>query len=239
MKNFDEKLERIEDIKFSANYDFIASRIRNIESHPLLTDKDKELYFFNSICNSEALGKYVPFCEAWYMAALKYLDWVQNSDNLTDVMTAYENALLLGRNISKEYLKHIFEHLLYLSFCYFNTTNDSAKVLEIYNQRHKYLTNDEYTNTYQLMVKFNFSTEELNPIKYICELWNEHFNVQAVGSIIGLDVLETQALLQKNRQYLQRQDGDDLDYDWEEQLEMVDWCCSYIYLRDIPIDLPF
>ena len=173
------------------------------------------------------------------MAALKYLDWVQNSDNLTDVMTAYENALLLGRNISKEYLKHIFEHLLYLSFCYFNTTNDTAKVLEIYNQRHKYLTNDEYTNTYQLMVKFNFSTEELNPIKYICGLWNEHFNVQAVGSIIGLDVLETQALLQKNRQYLQRQDGDDLDYDWEEQLEMVDWCCSYIYLRDIPIDLPF
>ena len=79
------------------------------------------------------------------------------------------------------------------------------------------------TNTYQLMVKFNFFTEELNPTKYICELWNEHFNVQAVGSIIDLDILETQALLQKNRKYLQRQDGDDLDYDWETQLEMDDW----------------
>ena len=223
MKNFDEKLERIEDIKFSANYDFIASRIRNIESQPLLTDKDKELYFFNSICNSEALGKYVPFCEAWYIAALKYLDWVQNSDNLTDVMTAYENALLLGTNISKGYLKHIFEHLLYLSFCYFNTTNNTEKVLEIYHQRHKYLTNGNYTATYQLMIKFNFFTEELNPTKYICELWNEHFNIHAVARIIGLDIPETRKLLQKNRKYLQRQDGDDLDYDWETQLEMDDW----------------
>lgn len=144
MKNMNKKLERIENIKFSANYDFIVSRIRNIESQPLLTDKDKELYFFNRVCNEEALGKYRAFCEAWYIAALKYLDWVHDSDNLTDVMTAYENALLLGTNISKEYLKHIFEHLLYLSFCYFNTTNNTEKVLEIYHQRHKYLTNDEY-----------------------------------------------------------------------------------------------
>jgi len=223
MKNMNEKLERIENIKFSANYDFIVSRIRNIESQPLLTDKDKELYFFNRVCNEEALGKYRAFCEAWYIAALKYLDWVHDSDNLADVMTAYKNTLLLGIDISRENLKHIFEHLLYLSFCYFNTTNDTEKVLEIYNQRHKYLTNDEYTNTYQLMVKFNFFTEELNPTKYICELWNEHFNIHAVARIIGLDIPETRKLLQKNRKYLQRQDGDDLDYDWETQLEMDDW----------------
>ena len=43
MKNMNEKLERIENIKFSTNYDFIVSRIRNIESQPLLIDKDKEL----------------------------------------------------------------------------------------------------------------------------------------------------------------------------------------------------
>ncbi len=223
MKNLNKKLERIENIKFSANYDFIVSRIRNIESQPLLTDKDKELYFFNRVCNEEALGKYAPFCEAWYIAALKYLDWVHDSDNLTDVMTAYKNTLLLGIDISRENLKHIFEHLLYLSFCYFNTTNDTAKVLEIYNQRNKYLTNGEYTATYQLMVKFNFFTEELNPTKYICELWNKHSHIQAVAHIIGLDILDTQELLQKNRKYLQRQDGDDLDYDWKTQLEMDDW----------------
>ena len=223
MKIFDEKLTRIENIKFSANYDFIVSRIRNIESQPLLIDKDKELYFFNRVCNEEALGKYRPFCESWYIAALKYLAWVHNSDNLADVITAYENSLLLGIDISRENLKHIFEHLLDLSFCYFNTTKDTEKVLKIYNQRNKYLTNDEHTSAYQLMVKFNFFTEELNPIKYICELWNEHFNIHAVARIIGLNILETRKLLQKYRKYLQRQDGDNLDDDWETQLEMDDW----------------
>lgn len=221
MKEIDNE---ISNIKYSANKNFIKNRIYEIEHTPVFVDKDKELYFLEFFCTEERIGTENENLKNLYKVSIDYSELKKNKISALAILTSCRE--LFFSEVSEEF-KPSIEMLIEITFLYYKESKNENEVLKLYEFTQKGNTNFKLP-FYQYMVETNFSTEKLNPVKYICDMWNELHKetdekcsyetpMETIAKVIGLDVLETQKLLQENRQFLFS--AEDLDFDWKTELE--------------------
>lgn len=176
--------------KHSYNIGFVVNRIKSIFETPEYTDKLKELYFLETFCTEEMIGKSSEFYYKWYNAVISLSGYKNTTISGKQVFDLYKQAYCIAERFAGEYLADFFQQMLYSYFLKFKEDNNTQEIIDFYNHTKQYNLD---LNIYEYMVESNFTSQELNPQKYILDLWDSEVYINKCKSIsfeIGLSTKE-------------------------------------------------
>ena len=154
--------------KYSYNIGYVAKRIKKIFTSDHM-DIEKERYFREAFCNKKMMGRSANFYYKWYSAVIKFYEFIDDTESIGNVFDLYQEAFNNGLELAGNNLCELFWEMLVVCFELFWKDRDPSKVLKFYGLSKKYGLE---LNVYHLMIETDFSTPELNPEKYILDLWN-------------------------------------------------------------------
>ena len=155
--------------KHSYNIGYIAKRIEKIFSSDHI-DIEKELYFREAFCNKKMMGRSASFYYKWYSAVIMLYEFDNNNVPIRNVFDLYQETFYSGLELAGNNLCELFWEMLVVCFELFCWEDrDPSNILKFYRLSKKYGLE---LNIYHLMIETDFSTPELNPEKYILDLWN-------------------------------------------------------------------
>lgn len=155
--------------KHSYNIGFVAKRISAIFENSGYADKAKEMYYLESFCTEEMVGKSADFYYKWYFATISLIDCKNKQISAKQLLDLYEQSFA-GIAFAGNNLEPFFQQMMDVHFLAFQESRDSQKVIDFYHLSQKY---GFVLNVYECMIQSNFSTDELNPEKYILDLWDK------------------------------------------------------------------
>lgn len=154
--------------KHSYNIGFISKRIGSVFDTPEYANKSKELYYRESFCTEEMMGKSADFYYKWYLAAISFIDYKNKLISASQLLELYEQSFS-GITFAGNNLERFFQQMIDVHFLAFQENRDSQKVINFYNLSKTY---DFDLDIYEYMIQSKFSTDALNPEKYIIDLWD-------------------------------------------------------------------
>ena len=204
----------------------IVMRMRNIMTSPEMMNVDKEMFFLSSYCNEKMIGQSSNLFYRWYDSTIKFCNYKLGKNNILFENILYEFDSIFDSLIMfvGPYMDFLFEQMLDIYVTELKLTGNKENIVKIYKMTKQYFSVGTF-DFYTIMTQMNFSTSELNPTLYLCELWEEYHNVENIAYSIHLGILETQKELQKHRDllHLNEETSYMLDYDWETELEQRAW----------------
>jgi len=145
--------------KHSYNIGFISKRIGSVFDTPEYANKSKELYYRESFCTEEMMGKSADFYYKWYLAAISFIDYKNKLISASQLLELYEQSFS-GITFAGNNLERFFQQMIDVHFLAFQENRDSQKVINFYNLSKTY---DFDLDIYEYMIQSKFFTDALNP----------------------------------------------------------------------------
>ena len=168
--NPEEMNSALDYIKHSYNIKFVTNRIRHIFEEPDFINREKELYYLEAFCTDEMMGKSFDLFYKWYFAIISYLDYKKGMISGKQLFDLFQRVMNSDIVFAGEYLRSLFQQMMMVYFLEFQESHNTQGVLGFYNLSKEYGFD---LNIYEYMVQTKFNTPELNPKKYIIDLWDE------------------------------------------------------------------
>lgn len=168
--NSEEMNSALDYIKHSYNIKFVTNRIRHIFEEPDFINREKELYYIEAFCTDEMMGKSFDLFYKWYFAIISYLDYKKGMISGKQLFDLFQRVMSSGIGFAGEHLGSLFQQMMMVYFLEFQESHNTQGVLDFYNHSKEYGFD---LNIYEYMVQTKFDTPELNPKKYIIDLWDE------------------------------------------------------------------
>ena len=168
--NSEEMNSALDYIKHSYNIKFVTNRIRHIFEEPDFINREKELYYLEAFCTDEMMGKSFDLFYKWYFAIISYLDYKKGMISGKQLFDLFQRVMNSDIVFAGEYLRSLFQQMMMVYFLEFQESHNTQGVLDFYNLSKEYGFD---LNIYEYMVQTKFNTPELNPKKYIIDLWDE------------------------------------------------------------------
>lgn len=168
--NPEEMNSALDYIKHSYNIKFVTNRIRHIFEEPDFINREKELYYIEAFCTDEMMGKSFDLFYKWYFAIISYLDYKKGMISGKQLFDLFQRVMSSGIGFAGEHLGSLFQQMMMVYFLEFQESHNTQGVLDFYNHSKEYGFD---LNIYEYMVQTKFDTPELNPKKYIIDLWDE------------------------------------------------------------------
>ena len=93
----------------------------------------KELYYLESFCTDEMMGKSFDFFYKWYFAIISYLDYKKGIISGIQLSDLFQRVMTAGIGFAGEYLRSLFQQMMMVYFLEFQESHNTQGVLDFYN----------------------------------------------------------------------------------------------------------